>query len=164
MDSLAIAHELEKAHPSPSLHLDNKVTERTQAAVLDLHKALTAIVLPRVPEMLLNPPSEEYFCTTRAKRFGMPLTELAKSDQAGETAWRNAEPVLGKIKQLLHEDESGPYVLGKEVSFADFILAGLWRFYQRVDKDGDLYGRVMKYDGSLVKHHEACKKWLERED
>lgn len=164
MDSLAIAHGLEESHPSPSLHLDSPVNERAQTAILDFQKALAAVIMPRVPEMLLNPPSEEYFRRTRAKRFGMELADLAKSEQAGETAWKNAEPALEKIKALLCEDESGPYVLGKEASFADFILAGAWRFYERMDKDGDLLGRIMKFDESFPRHHEACKKWLERDD
>ncbi|EME46496.1 hypothetical protein DOTSEDRAFT_70488 [Dothistroma septosporum NZE10] len=163
MDSLAIAHELEKAHPIPSLRLDDGSADRALAAIADLQKALSPVVLPRVPDLLLNPSSEEYFRRTRAKRFGMELTDFAKSDQAGETAWKNAEPALEKVKQLLYEDESGPYV-AKEPGFADFVLAGAWRFYQRCEKDGDIFGRVMQFDESFSKHYEACKKWLERDD
>jgi glutathione S-transferase len=57
-------------------------------------------------------------------------------------------------------------VLGDEVSYADFVLAGFWAFLKRLDKDGDLFGRVMGFDegGAFRRHWEACQPWLERDD
>lgn len=163
MDSLSIAQNIEAIQPEPSLHLDSEYISRTQGAVGKLLGQLAPVVMPRVPEMLLNPTSAEYFEETRAKRFGMPLAELAKSDKA-KNAFTNAQPAFEEIKAILHENSGGPYVLGNEPSFADFILAGMWRFVELLDKDGDLYGRIMQYDASFSKHYEACKKWMERVD
>ncbi|KAK4541527.1 hypothetical protein LTR36_007973 [Oleoguttula mirabilis] len=164
MESLAIAKALEELQPEPSLHLDNGYTDRVQAVAQKILGALAPIGMPRIPPRLLNPTSERYFRETREKRFGMPLQELAKSDRAGENAWKAAEAPLQELKGILHEHEDGPYVMGERVSFADFILAGLWRFVQILDEGGDLFERGMKIDESIPKHYEACKKWLERDD
>ena len=164
MDSLKIAHALEKLHPTPSLHLDNGYTERVQTTISGLVYALAPIGMPRIPETLLNPRSAEYFHETRAKRFGMPLPELAKSERAGEKAWESADEGVAELRKILHEHEEGPYVMGKEVSFADFIVAGFWRFVEKLDQGGDLFGRAMKVDEAFPRHYEACEKWLERDD
>lgn len=163
MDSRKIAEAVEKLQPEPSLHMDKgDVIDRAQAAVGGIPANLGPIGLPRVPELLLNPRSAEYFHETRSKRFGMSLDELSKSDKAGENAWKNAEPALKAIKDLLHEDESGPYVMGKEVSFADFVVGGLWAFMKKLDK-GDLYDRLMSTDASFPEHWKAVEKWFEKD-
>ncbi|KAK0314648.1 hypothetical protein LTR01_001472 [Friedmanniomyces endolithicus] len=164
MDSDNIVHALDRMQPEPSLHLDNGYTDRVQAAVLEAHVALVPINLPRVPVKLLRPASREYFETTREKRFGMPLEELAKSEKAGESAWKAAEPGMEKLRAILHEHEEGPYVMGKTVSFADFHIAGFWRFVQVLDEDGDVFDRGMRFDESFPKHFDACKEWLRRDD
>ncbi|CAK3950952.1 related to glutathione S-transferase [Lecanosticta acicola] len=165
MDSLAAARELEQLQPSPSLHIHgNDYANRTQEAVGQIMKGLAPIAMPRIPERLLNPSSAEYFHTTREKRFGMPLSELAQSDKAGERAWSTAEPGFGAVKALLVENGNGPYIQGGEPSFADFVLAGFWRFMERLDTGGDLYGRIMEIDPVFARHREACQPWLDRDD
>lgn len=158
MDSLAIAQELEKLQPEPSLHLSSPLINKTQGAIGTVMKSLAPVAMPKIPSMLPSR-SAEYFHETRAKRFGMPLPELAKSPQAGESAWGGAKPGFEELVKLLHEKE-GPYVEGKEPGFADFVLAGYWRFMERLGLDG----RVMGFDVAFKKHRDACAKWLERED
>ena len=164
MDSRRIADALEALQPEPSLRLDSGFVERTQKAVLDVGGALTPICIPRVPELLLNPPSAEYFQRTRAVRFGMTLDELAKSEKAGEAAWEKAKPGIEEIIAILHEHEEGPYVLGETASYADLILAGFWAFARKLDKGGDVFGRGMGLDEAIPKHWEACQRFLERDD
>lgn len=163
MDSMSIAKKIEELQPEPPLYLDSEYVQRAQQSVLKTLSQLAPIAMPRVPEILLNPSSAEYFEETRAKRFGMPLAELAKSEKA-ENAFENAQPGLQEIKDLLRENSEGPYVQGTEPSFADFILAGFWRFMELLDKDGDLQGRIMEFDASFAKHYAACKKWMEKVD
>lgn len=163
MDSLAIAKKIEEIQPNPPLHLDSKYVSQVQDAVLKVLANVAPIAMPRVTTMLLNPSSAEYFEETRAKRFGMPLYELAKSEKARD-ALPNAQPALGEIKAILHENAGGPYILGKEPSFADFVLAGLWRFTELLDKDGDLHGQIIKFDGRFSTHYEACKQWMQKSD
>lgn len=164
MDSRNIADALETLQPEPSLRLDSGYVERTQKAVLDVGGNLAPICIPRVPELLLNPSSAEYFQRTRAVRFGMTLSELAQSDKAGEAAWEKAKPGIEEIITILHEHEDGPYVLGKTPSYADLILAGFWAFAKKLDKGGDVFGRGMSLDEAIPKHWEACQKFLERDD
>ncbi|EME83291.1 uncharacterized protein MYCFIDRAFT_136482 [Pseudocercospora fijiensis CIRAD86] len=164
MDSLAIAHELENLYPSPPLTFDK--ADQMQSAVLKVNKALAPIIIPRVPELILNDSSKEYFLTTRAKRFGMPLPELAKTADV-EKCWEGAKEGLREISALLNgTHDGGSFVLGgdQEPGFADFVLAGFWRFCERVDVDGDLWARLKGFDGKFGRHRSAVAKWLERDD
>ena len=163
MDSLAIAKVLEKLQPEPSLHLDNGYTDRCQTAVLETQKAIMPIAMPRIPTKVLNEASAGYFRETREKRVGMTLPELAKSEKA-QNAWTYAQPGIDELKAILHEHEEGPYVMGKTVSFADFIIAGFWRFMEILDESGDLFERGMKMDEAFPRHYEACEEWLRRDD
>jgi len=164
MDSRNIADSLEALHPEPSFQLDSGYVERTQKAVLDVGAALAPLCLPRVPELLLNPSSAEYFQRTRAVRFGMTLDELARSEKGGEAAWEKAMPSIREIAAILHEHEDGPYVLGEKASYADLIIAGYWAFAKKLDKGGDVFGRGMGVDEVFGRHWEACQKFLERDD
>jgi glutathione S-transferase len=163
MDSRKIADALETLQPEPSLKLDSGYVERVQKAVLDIGAALTPIMIPRVPEMLLTPASAEYFYRTRKERFGMSLPELAASEKAGEAAWEKAAPAVKELVGILKEHEDGPFVLGKEASYADLIVAGYWAMAKRLDR-GDVFERAMGLDEVFPKHWEACQKFLERDD
>ncbi|KAF2726291.1 hypothetical protein K431DRAFT_299380 [Polychaeton citri CBS 116435] len=166
MDSMPIALALEKQYPTPSLRLDNSYTERVQKLIVKTRTAIAPEAMPKVPRNLLNEESAKYFEETRAKRFGMPLAELGKSEKAGETAWKAVASAMDEAKALLAEHPEGPYVEGNEVSYADFVLAGFWQFLRRIDEKG-LYEETLKRndsDGSLRKQFEACWKWMERDD
>jgi glutathione S-transferase len=92
----------------------------------------------------------------------MSLEELGKSEKA-QNAKQNAEPFFKDLVNLLNENKKGPYVLGKEVSFADFIVAGFWFFIKKMDR-GDLFDWLMSHDASFPEHMKACQKWFERDD
>nr|POE56334.1 glutathione s-transferase-like protein usts [Quercus suber] len=164
MDSLAIAHALDALQPEPSLFADAPSVDHAQGIADKIRVALSPIWTPRVPEMLLNPVSAEYFSRTRAQRLGMSLTELAQRTGDGGEAWNAAEPALAELQALLRESAAGPFVMGETVSFADFILAGFCRFMQRLDVDGDLFGKLMAKVEPLAAHFEACQPWLARGD
>lgn len=161
MDSFCIAQALEKFQPEPSMHLDNGYIEKIRKAAGMTLQALAPLAVPRVPELLLNKTSQDYFNEDRSKRFGMPLTEIHKTPDA-MNAWESAQPGIEGLKALLHEND-GPFIAGKEVCYADFILAGIWRFYERLDKDGDLFAKIMSFDNSFAEHLEACKPWMQRD-
>ncbi|KAK5168170.1 uncharacterized protein LTR77_006738 [Saxophila tyrrhenica] len=167
MDSRKIALALDIYQPEPTLHMGYAdVIDRAQNAVSGVLGTLAPIVLPRVPVMLLNDKSAKYFNETREARFGISLPELGVSDKA-KGAWEEAKPKMEELRQVLTEKE-GKYVLGDEVSFADFVVAGFWVFMKKVDqggdKGGDIFGNVMGFDDAFPRHMEACSKWLERED
>lgn len=111
MDSRKIADVLEHEHPSPSLHLDSPILEKVEELVPQCTTAMIPVFLPRVPRVLLNPPSAEYFERTRAARFGMGLSQLEK-EKGGEQAWTAAEPKWKELGDLL-KAEGGPFFMGK---------------------------------------------------
>lgn len=163
MDSVKIAEALDEQQPLPSLHLTSPRVGQVQKAVKLANEALAPISKPRVPVMLLNSGSLDYFHRTRSKRYGMSLEELARSDLAGEGVWAGAADGLALMRDVLAEDKAGPYVMGQDPGFADFVLAGFWKFMQLLDHDGDLFGRVMEYEESFPKHFAACQKWFEKD-
>lgn len=59
---------------------------------------------------------------------------------------------------------SGPFVMGDEVSFADFVLAGAWSFLKDLDRQNDLFGRIMDLHPEFRAHWEACQPWMEKND
>ncbi|UKZ79680.1 hypothetical protein TrVFT333_007440 [Trichoderma virens FT-333] len=160
MQSYAIAQKLEELWPEPSLRLDSDSYHKAVAVLSKIDSALAAETRPRVPRNILNPASIEYFERTRSERFGMSLTDLSKSDKAGDNAWAAAEPGLQALKALLTENSSGPYIDGDRVSYGDLVLASSYVFMEMLDKD--MIKRFLGYDDSIQKHYDACKKWLER--
>jgi len=165
MDSRKIAEKLEILQPMPPLHMDRgDVIDKTQAAVLEVFGHLRPEVMPRIPPTFLNPRSAEYFEETRSKRFGVSsLAELAKSDQSGDQAWKNAEPSVKKLAEILKE-KPGNYVLGEEISFSDFVIGGLFHMLKLLDKNGDLYGRLVGMDDAFKKHCQAVAVFFEKDN
>ncbi|KAL6905053.1 hypothetical protein GGI43DRAFT_432239 [Trichoderma evansii] len=117
MESNVIARELEKLHPEPSLHLDNGYYDKARASVEETILCLLPELAPRIPFTLLNDGSIEYFNRTREEFLGMPLSEVLESDKAGENAWAAARSGMEKMKALLKENSSGPYVDGGQRHF-----------------------------------------------
>lgn len=56
----------------------------------------------------------------------------------------------------------GPFVLGSEVSYADFVVVALSECLRRVHRPD--YERFMAFDKSFPELHAACGEWLERDD
>lgn len=160
MDSWPIAHELEKRYPSPSLHLDDPIVIQVRDNIRQLMGPLIGYLLPKVPVVLLNPPSAEYFNRTREVSFGKPLPEVAK-ETATEQAWKDAEAPAKMFGDLLRKN-GGPFFLGKTVSYADFIFVGFLQMAKRLDDE--VFKRVLALDEAFPKVFEASKKWLEKED
>jgi glutathione S-transferase len=158
MDSKAIAIALEEKHPSPPLHLDSSVLPKVEAAVGKIMPQMAPIIMPRIPRDILNDKSRGYFEETREKRFGMPLHVLEK-EKGGEQAWENATPALMEMASLLNETK-GLFFMGEEVSYADMVVAGFFRFIKRAGED--IFERVMKVDPSFPTLYEASGPWLER--
>jgi len=161
MNSKAIASALEKKHPSPSLHLDSPLLPQVEEVLGKVFMPLVPVFLPRIPRLLLNEASVDYFQQTRAAVFGMTLDELEKSDQGGDTAWKNAGPPLKGMAELLNATE-GPFLMGHTVSYADFHILGLFQAFKRVGDD--VFERLMQMDPAFPKLYEASAEWLKRDD
>ena len=122
MDSMAIAQELEKTYPSPSLHLSDPVVQRVVEMWGKITVPLRGVLMAKTPRNILNPVSVEYFERTRAERFGMPLLQLER-EEGGEGAWREVEPTFRKSGGLL-EASGGAVFLGEGGQLCGFCGGG----------------------------------------
>ncbi|RYN35847.1 hypothetical protein AA0112_g4820 [Alternaria arborescens] len=160
MDSWPIALELEKQHPSPSLHFDDPIVVKIRDLQPNLMGPLRSLIIPRVPVAFLNKPSADYFYKTRQELFGKPLEQVEK-DANAEECWEKAKAPAKEMGDLLRKS-GGPYFLGQTVSYADFILVSMMHFIKRVSEDH--FKKLMSLDDAFPKLFEASKQWLERED
>ncbi|THU93556.1 hypothetical protein K435DRAFT_840204 [Dendrothele bispora CBS 962.96] len=77
----------------------------------------------------LNEPSDRYYREMILKWNGMSMEELYPKGEKRETEWKKLEMEFGEINKWFAEgSDGGPFVMGDQVSFADFALAGsiLW--------------------------------------
>ncbi|SPQ17684.1 b5c5e312-99ed-4ce0-a515-0ea22776eefb [Thermothielavioides terrestris] len=159
MESRAIADQIEALHPSPPAHLDSPALAKLQALVPRLQVALRPVYMPRVPRLLLAEGSAAYFRATRAALVGMELDAFeAANPEAG--VWDTVEPLLREVTALL-EEEGGPFFLGAQVSYADFVWGGLLLFYERLGALEELLRR----SGNAEVHRrllEGLQPWTKR--
>ncbi|KAF2098285.1 hypothetical protein NA57DRAFT_57446 [Rhizodiscina lignyota] len=160
MDSLAITKELEKRYPTPSLHLDSPILPKAMQALGKVAEGTRPVWMAKVPAALLNPPSAEYFLRTRSEQVGQPLLEYGK-EKGGDQAWNNAEPAIKDLVALLKETD-GPFFMGNEISYADFVITSALYFIRRIDEAD--YEKIVSHDESLVKLMDATAKYFERSD
>ncbi|KAL2192620.1 hypothetical protein P885DRAFT_64735 [Corynascus similis CBS 632.67] len=167
MDSLEIARAIEAAHPSPPLHLDSPALARLigpEGIASRTISQLARVLLTRVPTRILTDASVPYWVETRSQMVGMPLAEFQAQVTDWEPVWAAAEPVLHEATALLNETrEDGPFFLGKEASYADFVWGGLLIFYDRMGELDELLARTGDAEAhkALLK---ALEPWTERCD
>lgn len=164
MDSASIAERIEQDHPTPSMYLDAPVLAEVVKIVPKVQGALRPEWMADVPEKLLNPPSAEYFSTTREKRYGKPLAQL-KKEQGGEEAWIAALPELKRLANMIgnpFNGQEGPFCMGAIPSYADFVIVSLLHFFKVIDQD--IYDRIVTIDKRFNRLYKASEKWLERDD
>lgn len=142
-DSLAIAQWAEQERPTPSIHLT--ITPHALAAqrIATAAFPLIPVFMPRIPRTVIRPSSLAYFTAARAARFGMPLDQL-EEERGGEQAWKVAsaglddwEAIMGQFKV-----DEGPFVLGSQVSYADFMLVAVLEGFRRIGQD--LFERIVE--------------------
>ena len=164
-DSRPIADEIEKRHPSPSAHLDSPVVAKLEQIMPQAFPSLMGVFIPKVPKRLLNEASHPYWYETREARVGMKLDQLER-EKGGQEAWDSFKPALDQVTAMLKEDPSGPYFMGKEVSYADFIWGGFLIFMQRIGTD--LYEKTLETAGADAEVHSklllGLDQWSERSD
>ena len=159
MDSKKIAIELEKRHPSPSMHLDSPVLLNVEQAFPGAIMPLLPIMLPMIPRKMLNSASVAYYEKARSKDLGMPLEQLER-EKGGEDAWLQARPGIENLASLLKQTD-GPYFMGNMVSYADFMIVAMLQSMKRLDES--VFQRFVSHDEVLVQLFQACEQWLQRD-
>ena len=160
MDSAAIATKLESLYPTPSLHLDTGLHQALGPTIGKIGRPLSGIFMPRIARDVLLESSVAWFRAAREAAFGMTLDEMERT-RGGEQAWEAAEPGFEELKQFMreHKRDEGPFVLGSQVSYVDFVIAALIEACRRIGSD--MYERFIGYDESFRALHEACQPWMQ---
>lgn len=160
MESAAIASALESRYPEPSLHLETGLHEKFEAAFGKIGGPLVPVIMPRIARDKLAESSVPWFQEARAKRFGMSLEELERT-KGGEQAWQAAEPGFEDLRRFLtdHKRDEGPFVLGSQVSYVDFMIVSMMEAFRRIGND--LYEKFVSQDEKFREVHQACQKWMQ---
>lgn len=119
--------------------------------------------MPRIPRTVLRESSTAWFQAARAARFGMSLDEF-EVKRGGKQAWEAATPGLDALEVLMgdHKVDQGPFVLGSQVSYADFVVVAVLEGFRRIGQD--LFDKVVNGRDALRGVWEACGEWMERDD
>jgi glutathione S-transferase len=164
MDSLEIAKVLEKEYPTPPAHLDSpyydRLLEQTKAAMA----ALPSVYVTNVYDRVLGEASRPYFHETRTKYLGMTIEEYLAKHPA-EESFQAAEQYLRNVTGLLKENELGPFLMGREVCYADFVWGGFLLFFKVMGED--VWERFLKATGDAKVHLdflEALEPWTKKVD
>lgn len=97
----------------------------------------------------------------------MPLDVLEK-EKGGEGAWEAARPGLDALEELVKGGRSevnvgdGRFVLGSEVSYADFVLAAVLEGFRRIGED--LFEKIVEGREGLKEVWEGCGDLLKKDD
>ncbi|KAL7930689.1 hypothetical protein V8C35DRAFT_132466 [Trichoderma chlorosporum] len=159
MDSLPIAHALQSLFPQPNAHLDSAILSTVIIERRKLISALNPVLVPRMPRVCLSGTTIEYHRQARKKTFGMSLEEL-ESRYGGEVAWSAATPSLKRLADVLNSNSSGPFFLGDEASYADFVIVGFFEWCRCVGDD--VFERILSVDPALGLLYSSCEVWLKR--
>ncbi|KAF7191996.1 Glutathione S-transferase-like protein ustS [Pseudocercospora fuligena] len=163
MDSAKIGPVLEEKYPENSLHLDTEMHLKAQAALGQVAPPLLGVLFPMIMRRMIP---EDVVPTWRARReagFGMTVEEF-EAAKGGEKAWEAVKPGLENMSKFLKENkkDEGPFILGSQVCYGDFVIASLAEACKRIGKD-DIYARLMRECPEAKILHEACGKWFERD-
>lgn len=143
MDSPAIAEFIETTFPSPPVIMSSELgTEVEARARATGSKVMVSAVLPREVD-ILAPRAAQWFRSTREASLGRTLEEqLATEDEA----WAAADAQLREVSDLLERNkDKGPYILGKDISYADMFIAGANQSTRMVHEGS--FERFMAYPG-----------------
>lgn len=164
-NSIPIIEYLESAYPpAPGTELFPGGTKAFQALVVQfvVIKLLTFVSKLAMSAMYRSkPPSEQQNLRTRIEaRFGKPLEEVEAKGAAREETWKELEQTMKFVQDAFDHNESGAFLMGHQVSCADFALCAALIFFKEISPD-DLWAGVASWDGGRwVRYVDAFKDWM----
>ncbi|TDZ16441.1 Glutathione S-transferase-like protein ustS [Colletotrichum orbiculare MAFF 240422] len=161
-DSAVIVTELESLYPFPALNLDSDLQNEADRVTFMTCMPLFAIYMPEVARSIIEESTVPTFNNSREKRFGMTLEELERA-RGGEQAWKAAEPGMSAMKNLLtsRKMDEGPFILGSQVCYADFILVASLETLRKAGNG--MFERFLEWDSCFRDLYEACLVWFEND-
>ncbi|KAF2970043.1 hypothetical protein GQX73_g3570 [Xylaria multiplex] len=164
MDSMVIAKEIERLHPSPPIYLDSPLRQQYIDYLSPAWVAMRPEIVLGVPNRLLKEVNHAYWHETRSKLIGMPLEQFAQ-ENGGEKAYKAAAPHLHRITEMLKENDKGPFFMGDVISNLDFTHAGFLVMFRQLGDD--IFRSMLEATGDPelhLKFLEGLKPWIERDD
>jgi glutathione S-transferase len=156
-ESYEIARYLDAAYPdtprvTPEGDEEANEFQKTFAAEFRKH-ALLPLAPVYFPSgfTLLNPPSREHILYERAKEYGLKSMEDIRpsSKDQEEQVWEAGRQGWEKMSRDFYAqtDEGGPWLLGANISFGDFVVVAVLISLSRVwGEDGSEWKRVREWD------------------
>jgi glutathione S-transferase len=162
MDSALIAPVLEEQVPEPSLHLENDLHNKVGPLIGRSLGPIMPIVYAQIGRNIIPESYQEEWIKGKEAQFGCTMTEFEER-AGGEKAWGAAEQGLKALGEFMkaNKQDDGPFILGSQVCYADFILAALVESTIKIG--GGLHERIVATEPQLKDLHEACRPWLEND-
>jgi glutathione S-transferase len=155
-DSWEIAVYLERTYPPPKYPAlfphNSAALQRAMTTALSrtVHSALCDLAISLIGvNHVLDDRGHEYFIRTREAMFKKPLAEvLQEEDSKWSTDIKTAWLTIGQMLDINGPmQEVGPFVMGKQVSYSDFIIAGLLIWLRRGEGiEGRRWKEVFDWD------------------
>ncbi|CCO30674.1 hypothetical protein RSOLAG1IB_01171 [Rhizoctonia solani AG-1 IB] len=153
-DSFNIAVYLDAKYPAPNYPLAIPPGTRSLQKIFaeqfnnEVGFALVPIALPLISKPgFLDEPGRGHFIRTRTTWFG----DLSKLLDTSPEKWAVVEEKWNKFSQAIDHNgssEAGPFVMGKQISFADFTIGGIINWLRKVDEEGmPRWKHVSEWDG-----------------
>ncbi|KAH0490288.1 hypothetical protein TgHK011_001765 [Trichoderma gracile] len=124
--------------------------------------AFTSHVPLMVSRMAFDPATEEQTKAEFVRRAGVKSwDDFALTSEAREKFMQSFEAALGDLARLYRRDASGPFLLGKQASYADFIV-GAWLRMSSMCLPESEWDEVRSWhDGVFGKLHDALDAYAE---
>ncbi|KAI7346761.1 hypothetical protein KC320_g7659 [Hortaea werneckii] len=159
MDSLVIARKLNGMYAEPKLIFDETSLADVQKGLGMTARPLFPVIMPRIATIVTQD-SKAYFREMRARDYGMPPEEFERT-KGGKKAWADAEPGFRFLAELYGKENDGPFLMGSQPSFGDFVIVAFIECSMRVGED--MGERWLSMDERLARVHEACRPWIEKD-
>jgi len=131
-DSLAIAQYLDEQYPDAPKVLpydsdEAALIDAFQSAFMNAAKGISKLGIFKGAQKL-SPESKEYYIRTRVEWLGIPWEQFALPEEV-DKFWDGLRAACD-IADEWYAKSSGPFILGDTPCFADFLVAGLFKWIQ----------------------------------
>lgn len=153
-DSALIAEYLENQYPDGP----NVFPHNTIGLQIDFHDSMSAVlaalwdfVIPPIIAVL-NPTSREYYRETREQTWGKRLEDIPPSGDKYTEEWAKVERGFTQMATWYEKVADGPFIMGKEASWADFVVGAHLMWFSKAWGDDDKkWKAIMSWNGGVWK-------------
>jgi glutathione S-transferase len=143
VDSFDIAIYLDEKYPAPKYPVvfppgTRALQKIALSQLMSVRMSLAPVMIfcVSIRSDFFDERSHEYFTRTRSAAFDRELSTLLDSP---DEYWNTAQAQWDALGDVLALGDEGPFVMGHQVSFVDFVIAGLIHALQKCE-GGDMTG------------------------